>query len=188
MLDTDDEWKQIKENFPNQTGAAYCKSNTLHCALLDPNINTSDVLSFPNPKINWKYSQEWVKHHLHRQLNTHKFSEVEKIKAYGPEKSNNLVPTPTSCLYQMKSILNSDWGWFRRVGIATREAREGDMICWLRSTEKLVVVRLEDDFLRIVGTAMTPENRFGFQSGNEIELCLDVETAYILPTSDADQD
>lgn len=45
------------------------------------------------------------------------------------------------------------------------------MICWLRSTEKLLVVRLDDDFLRIVGTAMTPENQFGFQSANVIELC-----------------
>ena len=88
----------------------------------------------------------------------------------------------------MKSIPNSDWGWFWRVGIATKEAREGNMICWLRSTEKLLVVRLEDDFLRIVGTAMTPENQFGFQSANVIELCLDIETAYILLNSDADQD
>jgi hypothetical protein len=90
LLDTEDEWReQIKENFPNETGAAYCESDTLLCALLDSNINTSEVLSFPNPKINWrddgkiralasKHSQEWVKHHLHRQLNTQKVSEVER--------------------------------------------------------------------------------------------------------------
>ena len=87
-------------------------------------------------------------------------------------------------LYQLKPEKKIPW----KMGIAPAKADKGDIISWIPGLEKTAVVRMTDDKLRIVGTAIFAKTLFAQEKIEppnppdltQIVLFVDVRTAYIL--------
>jgi hypothetical protein len=199
VLDAEDEWRaRIWQNFPADLGNAYRDNDLLIQVLLDSETADPGVLSFPNPRIRWKSHATFgpiidnhkKKSNKYKQQRTRELSVAQQTKAHGPKETKPSVPTSESCLYQSKSITRKNFYW--KMGIAAGPAQVGDLICWIREAEKIVIVRMDDDWLQIIGTAVVPKDFSGqgmtknhanyFGSHEEFELSVDVETVYVLVT------
>jgi hypothetical protein len=188
VVDAVGQWKkQIHRNFRADLGDAYRDHDLLMRELMDSTTDGSEVLSFLNLYMHWKSN---AKLRYRRNLEEYvrqrasELYELQQAKAPRLGTTKLLAPTSASCLYQMKRITLQKSSW--KMGIAAGEVRIGDLLCWIPTVEKAVIIRKS----RIVGTAIVPkylseQDKAGFRSqyfglDEEIKLGVDVETLYVL--------
>ncbi|KIW20849.1 hypothetical protein PV08_01427 [Exophiala spinifera] len=203
-LDAVDEWRaQIQQNFPDESVDADHDNDLLVEVLLNAENDDPDLLSLSRLHVCWsapKVLCEKIQNCRMRsklEVRSGNFKDegpraspmASDIEPQGPKITEALVPASTPRLYQMKRIIPQSSPW--KMGIVAGEAQVGDLICWIPRVKKAVAVRINDGWLEIIGTAMAPTKLFWkgtqnrtnyFESDEELELHLDLDSAYVLLT------
>jgi hypothetical protein len=185
-LDEVDKWRErIYQHFQADLGNAYREDDRLMQVLLKSKTVGTGVLSFPHPRICWKPLapfEPMIDGHR-KKSNKCKQQWIRELSVAQQTKPS--VGTPESCLYLIERVTGHNSLW--KIGIAAGAAQPGDLVCWVRAARQIVIVRMDGDWLQIVGTAVDPKDLWGegireqdFKSHEKLELIVDVETAYIL--------
>jgi hypothetical protein len=153
--------------------------------LLKSKTVDTGVLSFLHPRIRWKPLATFGSMIDGHRKKSKKCKQQRTRELSVAQQTRPSVGTPESCLYLIKRITGHNSPW--KIGIAAGAAQPGDLVCWVGAARQIVIVRMDGDWLQIVGTAVDPKHLWGqgireqdFESHEEFELSVDVETAYIL--------
>ncbi|KAK2043482.1 HET-domain-containing protein [Colletotrichum somersetense] len=199
-----DEWaEQLQENYVSDLGNAHKESNQLMRAVLNASADELQQTCFNCVGLIKSCGD---------------FRGVEQYKEINVRhlKSSNGGPTATHAsqnttsignvnLFQMRNVFHRDLPW--KTGVVSGQARPTDLVCWLKGTEKAVVVRLQSrpgyslPTLQVVGTALVAEdmteamvdhetlsNRFhllaslgsNYRSPKSLNLKMDARTVFVL--------
>ncbi|KAG0649329.1 Heterokaryon incompatibility protein [Hyphodiscus hymeniophilus] len=167
-LNDDDEWKaQIHRNFRNDHGSAFRDHDYLIQMALVSENDGCGVLSFPGLHLPFP-TDSGLSTNLSTMLDRHtkkrikaqeKSVEEPTRKTWTKDPSQEStgsfgVSHSAACSYQIERCSSRKSPW--KVGFATHEALAGDLICWIPEAKKAVVIRNEDNQMRITGTATAP--------------------------------
>ncbi|KAK2601599.1 hypothetical protein QQS21_004834 [Conoideocrella luteorostrata] len=185
-LARENEWAMSSQQvFRDDLGAAQRENRMLLRAVLD--VNNAEL---PDLCHNHASSVVWNLRDYHHAVNSY----IQRC----PLDQNNTVIRDTGSssdphLYQAANRRRGQTQW--KMGVASRQAEVGDMLCWIKGLRKAAVVsvlrRLNDctTQLRIVGTAMAAEDMAGNPSKidrslprftDEMELKMDARTIFVL--------
>lgn len=158
-LSKTDQWaKQIQENFREELGEAYRENDMLMQAILGSDKDRLATTCFSH--VSCVY---WVGG-FHNYRDCRYVPLMSQLRAsastwHRREDSMSKSPVTTGDPYLFQ-IINPGLGiklpW--KLGLASSQARPGDLICWTEGTKKAIVVRGEETKLQVIGTALVTED------------------------------
>ena len=177
-----DHWEQrVQERYKDDIGSAYRESRELLNIILESKEDTlADLLSERTSLIQWT-ALPTLKRSNSRLAAYRNWIQERKSK-YSSQPSLQLQRTfsmrpSTMNLYQMHRLQSNGTSW--KMGIASCQARPGDLLCWIRGTKKALVVRLsasvhgehpQQDMLQVHGTALVTEDIASVEADHEQRL------------------
>lgn len=182
----------LLKNFPEDLGPATSQSNALLRGILDSNNATMDNLCFgPVSNVRWRPFLFAYKT-LYNEVGTGRARKLQTAEVIESEKE-------ISQLIQLTGVKNGQPG--RKMGIASPQARPGDLVCSIPGVKHCVTVRLSglpvdgylEDFpglrMQILGTSLLVGdttgvlNNHGPQDYNvesSLEIMMDARTLFVL--------
>ncbi|KAF7939705.1 hypothetical protein BELL_1014g00040 [Botrytis elliptica] len=132
-----DQWdSEILQNFPEGLGEAHRESDELINYLLESKNSELESISFSHiSSVSWEKSCNYYR--------TPEFVYQCNIKQLQPEysvTSQDISTTaPSSSLFLVKNYYRRETPW--KMGIATSQARPGDLVCWISGVSRALLLR-----------------------------------------------